>query len=229
MFVVLLAAVLVAQMIPVAYCQASHQVEFYIFGSMGCPYCRDLKERLTGSYGEGAVIFREVDEPENGERLAALYSMIYPEMRDMGIPLTIIVIDGEPAGSVIGGMPDDFWRDMIDECLRTGKFLVFDGQALYIAEKDQSVMRRISEIIGLTPSANVSSAAPSTVASDTAQTLPASAMSTALTKNLTRLEWACAEAPVKVESAQLTNYGFMIAAAVLLAAMLTLQLRRRRQ
>ena len=225
MSVVLLAAIFVAQMIPVAYCQAPHQVKFYIFGSMGCPYCRDLKERLTRNYGEGAVVFREVSEPENGERLVALYSIIYPEIWDMGVPLTIIVIDGEPAGSVIGGMPDDFWRDVIDECLRTGKFVVFDGQAFYIAEKDPLIMRQISEIIGLTPSAETAA----TSITPSANASSATPSTAALTRNLTRLEWTWAEAPAKGAAAQLTNYGFMIAAAVLLAAILALQFRKRRQ
>jgi len=206
---------------------------------MGCPACRDLKELLTRNYGEEAVVYNDVSIRENGEKLVALYSMIYPEMQDLGIPLTIIVIDGEPAGSVIGAMPDDFWTDMINECLKTGKFMIFDGQALYVAEKDPLIMKQISEIIGLshpTATAPITSTnsspttASSTASFNTTQTLPpTSTTPTALAKNSTQLEWTWAETPVKEGSAQLTNYAFMIAAAALLLAILALQFRRKRQ
>jgi len=221
---ILLVGLLLSQIAAAAYCQASHRVEFYIFGSMGCPHCRDLKERLTARYGEGAVVFREVGEPENGRRLVALYSIIYPEIGDMAVPLTVIVIDGEPAGSVIGAMPDDFWEGMIHECLRSGKFMIFDGGALYAAERDPAVMRQISEIIGLAPSASASAISTSSSANESS-TAPA----TAPEENPGNQP--CPGRTLTGESAErsrFANYGFMIAAAVLLAAILALRLRRRR-
>lgn len=221
--IILMAGLLLAQIGPVA-CQSTHQVKFYVFGSMDCPFCRDLRERLTGNYGEGAVIFREVNEPENGEKLAALYSIIYPEKRDIGVPLTIIVIDEEPAGSVIGAMPDDFWKDMTEECLRTGKFVIFDGGALYVAEKDPHITKRISEIIGLSSSTNNTPAAPSPSANTTSSVASNKTHTSQATLTKT-LEQTWMESSIKQSSAQLTNFAFMIAAA-LLVAILALQFKR---
>lgn len=191
--------------------EEDHQVRFIIFGSMKCPYCRSLKERLTSMYGENAVDFRNVEEPDNGRRLETLYSIIYPRKGEIGIPLTIIVVNGEPAGSVIGAMDDEFWRWMISETLlRTGEFLVYDEGALYAAKKDSAIMGVISELIGPSPS-NASAIVAGSMAAALSSPTP---VATHVVATTGRDHGAA-------------NYAIMAVAAAILAAIIVSRLRRR--
>lgn len=164
---VLLATLLIIQ--AVTSCQAPHQIRFYVFGFMGCP-CRDLKERLISYYGEEAVVFNEVSEPENAEKLIALYSLLYPDAEGIGVPVTIVVIDGEPAASVIGAMPDAFWTKVIDKCIETGEFVIFDGEAPYVIVRNLRIIGKISEIIGLSPPVDGTSSGTSIASSSSTTT-----------------------------------------------------------
>ncbi|MCX8187837.1 MAG: hypothetical protein N3F65_04420 [Nitrososphaeria archaeon] len=51
----------------------------------------------------------------------------------------------------MGDRDDDFWRNMVAEHLRSGKFLIFNGGA-YVAERDPAVMGQIAGAIGLSAS-----------------------------------------------------------------------------
>ena len=205
----------IAQTIAVASTQPPHDIKFYVLGSMDCPACRHLKEVLTQAYGEDSMVFMDVSRRENGERLTALYSIIYPEMREYPIPLTIIVVDGELAGSAIGAMEADFWQYMVNESLKTGKFMVADAEGnIYVADKDPEVMAEIAEIIGLK---SPQPPAPASHNATRAENYTAILKTTQLT-------------PIRsVEqrrSTATTNYIVLILAATLLAATMTFNLRK---
>jgi len=145
-----LALLLLAQVAMAAGCREDHQIRFYIFGSMGCPHCRHLKEELARAYGEGAVVFIEVSERENAERLIALYALLYPEVEEVAVPLTIVVVDGSPAASAVGAWGRELWESLIEEHMRLGRFLKvgFDGR-IQVADRDHQIRLEVARIIGL--------------------------------------------------------------------------------
>ena len=71
----ILILLLLSQLAVLGYCHASHQIRFYIYGSASCPHSRRLNETLAQVYGAEAVVFNEVSEKKNEERLIALYML----------------------------------------------------------------------------------------------------------------------------------------------------------
>lgn len=209
-----------AQAITATTVQPIHNVKFYVLGSMGCPACRHLKEILTQAYGEDSMVFMDVSQHENGEKLMALYSIIYPEVREYPIPLTIIVVDGELAGSAIGAMEADFWQYMVNESLKTGKFMVADGEGnIYVADKDPEVMAKIAEIIGLNASQPSAPANHNTTRAENYTTMPKTTQLTPV-QSFQDVE--------KRRSTAVTNYIVLILGIILLATTMTFNLRKTR-
>ena len=213
---------MITQTITATTVQPVHNVKFYVLGSMGCPACSHLKEVLTQAYGEDSMVFMEVSQHENGEKLMVLYSIIYPEVREYPIPLTIIVVDGELAGSAIGAMEADFWQYMINESLKTGKFMVADGEGkIYVADKDPGVMVKIAEIIGLNAS-QPSAPAPANHNTTRAENYTTMPKTTRLTpvQSFQDIE--------QRRSIATTNYITLILAIILLVTMMAFNLRKTR-
>ena len=71
----ILILLLLSQLTVLGCCHASHQIRFYIYGSASCPHSRRLNEALVQVYGDEAMVFNEVSERENEERLIALYML----------------------------------------------------------------------------------------------------------------------------------------------------------
>ena len=149
----LLVLVLLAQIASATALQEGHQIHFYIYGAPTCPHCNRLKEILIQTYGEEAVVYNDVSIRENGEKLIALYKLVYPEVELPAVPLTIVVVDGSPAASAVGGAEPEFWEFLIEKHLELGKFLRVDFEGnVQVADRDQQLRMGIVGIIGLTPS-----------------------------------------------------------------------------
>jgi len=148
----LLVLILLAQLTPTLALEGGHEIRFYIYGAPTCPHCNHLKETLIQVYGEGAVVFKDVTIRENGEELLTLYMILYPEVKQPGVPLTIIVVDGSPAASAVGDAEPEFWQFLIEKHLEVGKFLRVDFEGnVQVTDRDQQLRTDIARVIGLTP------------------------------------------------------------------------------
>lgn len=149
----LLVLVLLAQIASTAALQEGHEIRFYIYGAPTCPHCNRLKEILIQAYGEEAVVFNDVTVRENGEKLIALYKLVYPEVELPAVPLTIVVVDGSPAASAVGEAEPEFWEFLIEKHLELGKFLRVDFEGnVQVTDRDQQLRMGIAGIIGLASS-----------------------------------------------------------------------------
>lgn len=127
---------------------AQADAHFYILGKETCPHCVHLKEALIRAYGQEAVTFLEVSHEGGMERLLSLYKLVYPEAGIVGVPFTVVTINGAPMVCAVGDLPLEDWQHLMEEARRVGRPIKvdFSGKVVVL---DEGVGREIAQILEL--------------------------------------------------------------------------------
>jgi len=101
----------------------SADITIYIYGSNGCSHCVEIKDILTGIYGEESVAFYEMLTDKNAYFFNEIYSKVFPgKTKDM--PLVGIFRDSVLVG-VVGGyhgryLDETFWKGIENNTFAIG-------------------------------------------------------------------------------------------------------------
>lgn len=105
-----------------------------IFGTEGCPHCRNLKEVSYEKFGEDNTCFVEVSSAYGGDKetqefFTKIYKEAYPFIREdqMGVPLSFLFKEGSVKAVFIGELP-------LEALNSIGEFVSTSTQAIIIWE-----------------------------------------------------------------------------------------------
>lgn len=95
---------------------SSKNITFYIYGSIGCPACRSVKELLEENFNEEIVFYELSGNEEYIKNFYKIYKLLV-QAKETGlnpyIPLTGIFMNDRLAFIVIGFHPLDFWEKIL--------------------------------------------------------------------------------------------------------------------
>ena len=112
-------------------------ITVYVYGSKGCPYCIEVKNKLIDIYGEGSVTFYEMGVGENAYHFNDIYSEVFPG-KEKDIPL-IGVFRGNALIAVVGGhqryTDETLWRGLENNTVAMG---YYDSETFEIGDAERA-------------------------------------------------------------------------------------------
>ena len=112
-----------------------------IFGTEGCPHCRDLKNISYEKFGKDNTCFVEVSSAYGGDKetqefFTKIYKTAYPFIREdqMGVPLSFLFKEGSVRAVFIGGLPLEALNSL-DEFVSTSTqaIIIWEGKGYQLS------------------------------------------------------------------------------------------------
>ena len=97
--------------------QTKGNIRFYIYGSIGCPACRNVEKLLRENFKEAEVIFYELSSSgEYVKNFYSIYEIVGEAANETLIPYTPLIgvfVGDKLVSIVVGFQPLSFWKNIV--------------------------------------------------------------------------------------------------------------------
>lgn len=130
---------------------SSKNIVFYIYGSIGCPACKSVKELLEENFGKEIVFYELSGNEEHVKNFHRIYELL-AQAKGMSlnlyIPLTGVFMNDRLAFIVIGYHPLDFWEKILSSSPKDYIVVFYpgDGDTATIVVADNEIIQSLEKL-----------------------------------------------------------------------------------